>query len=115
MQAQIKELESKIAQDGIQLDNADILVDQTKDLTKSIFNSHVYKVYADYKSRLRFSNDFAKKLEDGNVENEMQEIISKSCLNATKREQKFRDELFESFKEQIDKKIHEEMEKVEME
>ena len=45
----------------------------------------------------------------------MQATIPKSCLNAKDTEQKFRDELLESVKEQIDKKIHQEMDKVEKE
>ena len=115
MQDKIRELESQIAQDGIKLINADIFVKKTKELTKNILNSNVYKVYTDYKSRLKISNDFTKKLEDGNFDNEMQAIISKSCLKAKNRVQKFKNEILESVREQMDKNIHQEIEKVEKE
>ena len=44
----------------------------------------------------------------------MQAVISKSCLKVKNREQKFKDELFESVNELMDKKIKQEMEKVEI-
>ena len=105
MQAQVRKLETQITQDGIEFKNADILLEKAKELTQIILNSHVYKVYIDYKSRRGICSDFTKKLEDGSFDHEMQAIISKSYLKAKNREQKVKDEIFESVKEQMDKKI----------